>query len=223
VSVASRPRRLVVVAGTGTEVGKTWVAAHVLRELRASGTTVAARKPAQSFSPADHETDAHVLAAASEEPTAEVCPKHRWYELPMAPPMAAEVLGRTRFSIDDLVAELAWPAPKVELGLVEAAGGVRSPLADDGDTVSLIEAVQPDVVVLVADAGLGTINAVRLSLEALDRGAHLATLLVHLNRYDGSDELHRANRAWLAERHGLDVEVTLADLAARLRGLGPEA
>jgi dethiobiotin synthetase len=79
------------------------------------------------------------------------------------------------------------------------------------------------VVVLVADAGLGTINAVRLSLEALDRGAHLATLLVHLNRYDGSDELHRANRAWLAERHGLDVEVTLADLAARLRGLGPEA
>ena len=66
----NRPSRLVVVAGTATEVGKTWVGAAVARELRDRGTTVAARKPAQSFEPADVEpggigTDADALAAWS--------------------------------------------------------------------------------------------------------------------------------------------------------------
>ena len=40
-----RPERLVVVLGTSTSVGKTWVTAKVLARLRAGGTTVAARKP----------------------------------------------------------------------------------------------------------------------------------------------------------------------------------
>ena len=52
---------------------------------------------------------------------------------------------------------------------METAGGVRSPLAgDDGDAVALAGSLMPDVVVLVADAGLGTINAVRLTVAALD-------------------------------------------------------
>ena len=40
---------LVVCTGTATEIGKTWVGAAVLSHLRAAGTTVAARKPVQSF------------------------------------------------------------------------------------------------------------------------------------------------------------------------------
>ena len=52
-----RPRRLVLVVGTGTDVGKTWVSAHLLATLRAAGLTVAARKPAQSFDPADDPGD----------------------------------------------------------------------------------------------------------------------------------------------------------------------
>ena len=52
-----RPHRLVVVVGTGTDVGKTWVAARLLIDLRAAGVTVAARKPAQSFDPDDDPVD----------------------------------------------------------------------------------------------------------------------------------------------------------------------
>lgn len=220
-----RPERLVVVAGTGTEVGKTWVTAAVLGQLRARGTSVAARKPVQSYDPGDRATDAHHLAAASAARAAEVCPTHRWYEVAMAPPMAAEALGRAPFTVADLADELTWPEPAVQVGLVEAAGGVRSPLATDGDTVTLVEALQPDVVVLVADAGLGTINAVRLAMEALDRGSHLARLVVHLNRYDGADGLHRRNRAWLTGRDGDEVTVDVAALAdvVRPRGSTPPA
>ena len=165
----ARPARLVVVAGTGTEVGKTWVTAHVARELRAAGTVVAARKPAQSFEPGDVEagrTDAQLLGEATGTAAAAVCPPHRWFEVPMAPPMAADALGRAPFTLDELVAELVWP-DGVDVGVVETAGGLRSPLADDGDAVTLVRALAPDVVVLVADAGLGTINLVRLSVGAL--------------------------------------------------------
>ena len=85
----------------------------------------------------------------------------------MAPPMAAEALGRPPFTLADLVASCDWPAPAVDVGLVETAGGVRSPLAADGDCLALCAELTPDLVVLVADAGLGTINAVRLTTEAL--------------------------------------------------------
>jgi dethiobiotin synthetase len=198
--VAERPRRLVLVAGTGTEVGKTWVAAQLLRSVRATGLTVAARKLAQSFAPGDP-TDAEVLAAATGERAEEVCLPHRSYEVPMAPFMAAARLGRPPFTLPDLVAELRWPAG-VDVGVVEAAGGVRSPTTGDGsDTVDLADALEPDEVLLVADAGLGTINAVRLCVHAL---AGRPTVVV-LNRFDPGDELHRANHHWLAEHVGTPV------------------
>lgn len=212
-----RPRKLVVVAGTGTEIGKTWVASRIARDLRATGYEVIARKPAQSFDPADSSTDAHVLAAATGEEPSMVCPRHRWYPAAMAPPMAAEYLERPPFSIEDLVAEIDWPLPAPDVALVESAGGVRSPLARDGDTVTLVELLQPDIVLLVADAELGTINSVTMSLEALDRGAHVARPVVVLNRFEQIDELHRRNRDWLADHLGVDVLVTVAGVLGAVR------
>jgi dethiobiotin synthetase len=193
---------VVVVTGTGTDVGKTWVAARLLCGLRAAGVTVAARKPAQSFAPADEPggRDAAVLGSASGEPPETVCPPHRWYEVAMAPPMAAAALGLPSFVVADLVGELRWPADAVDVGLVETAGGVRSPIADDGDCVALCGALEPDVLLLVADAGLGTLNSVRLSVGALD-----GEVVVVLNRFDPDNDVHRRNATWLAERDGLRV------------------
>ena len=207
-----RPDRVVVVAGTATEVGKTFVGAALLARLRATGMRVAARKPAQSFAPGDLSTDADVLAAATDDDPTAVCPRHRWYETPMAPPMAAESLGRPSFTVDDLVTEMEWP-DAVDVGLVETAGGVRSPIARDGDCASLAMALGPDLVVLVADAGLGTINAVRLSAGALVR----LPLVVLLNRFDRAEELHERNRQWLADRDGYDVVTTVGALGDRVR------
>ncbi len=203
---------MVVVAGTATEVGKTFVAAALLVRLAAAGSRVAARKPAQSYAPGDLRTDADVLAAATDDDPTAVCPRHRWYETPMAPPMAAEALGRPSFTVADLVTELDWP-DAVDVGVVETAGGVRSPIAGDGDCASLASALEPDLVVLVADAGLGTINAVRLSAGAV---APLP-LVVLLNRFDPTEELHERNRRWLAGRDGYDVVTTVAALGERVR------
>jgi dethiobiotin synthetase len=192
------------VLGTGTDVGKTWVSARLLATLRQAGATVAARKPAQSFDPADDPGgfDSAVLGAASGEASARVCDPGRWYEIAMAPPMAADALGRGRFTLAQLTQELAWPDPTVDVGLVETAGGVRSPQTHDGDVVALTGLLTPDIVLLVADAGLGTLNSVRLSVDALPDAA---PVVVVLNRYDEDNDLHVRNRRWLREEDGLAV------------------
>jgi dethiobiotin synthetase len=175
--LVARPARLVYVAGTGTDVGKTWWTAALARHLRACGLVVAARKPVQSCGP-DAPTDADALAAATGETPDTVTPPTRTYRLAWAPPMAARELERPAFTITDLARETVWP-PRVDVGLVEGVGGPRSPVASDGDNVALAHALGVDHVVLVADAGLGTINAVRLSAEVFGP----MPVVVALNRF----------------------------------------
>jgi dethiobiotin synthetase len=196
----------VVVTGTGTEIGKTYVTAALARELRAQGVEVHARKPVQSFAPDDTHTDADVLAAATGEAPHAVCPPHRWLPTPMAPPMAAAALGLDPFTIADLATEIDTPGSGITL--VEGAGGLRSPLANDGDTLALIELLRPQLVILVADADLGTINAVRLNVAALRTRP-----VVFLNRFDPANDLHRRNHEWLKENDGFAVATAITELA----------
>lgn len=207
---------LVGVAGTATEVGKSWSAAALAVELDRRGHVVSARKPVQSFDPNDDApTDAEVLGAATGEAPTAVCPAHRSLTVPMAPPMAADALGVPRPMLAELVAELRWP-PAATIRLLETVGGVCSPIAGDAHSAGYLAAVGVDVVVLVADAGLGTIDAVRTALPALDG----APVVVHLNRYDPDVDLHRRNLAWLRHDDGLDPTVTIIGLADRLAAGG---
>lgn len=209
----TRPTLLVGVCGTTTEVGKTWAGAELARTLRAGGRSVAARKPLQSFDPDDGQpTDAEVLASATGEATTDVCPEAGWYPIPMAPPMAAAALGRSCPTLAELATSIVWPEPAVDVGLVETVGGVRSPLAEDGDSRDLVRRLDVDAVVLVADAGLGTIDAVRSGVDSL---APLAVVVL-LNRFDAADDLHARNRSWLRDRDGFDVVTSVEHLAGRL-------
>jgi dethiobiotin synthetase len=200
----------VVVTGTATDIGKTWFGAATARAL-ARYAPVVAKKPVQSFDPTDTTTDADVLAAATGQAPFEVCPEHRWYGVAVAPPMAADILGLPPFTVRDLVRELQ-PFDAEAITFVEGVGGPRSPIADDGDTVDLAQALDPDVVVLVADAGLGTINAVRVSAAALAS----QPIVVALNRYDARNDLHVRNAEWLRTREGLEVVTDPEALAASL-------
>jgi len=196
------PDATVLVAGTHTGVGKTWVTSRAAVTLLSRGFEVVARKPVQSFEPGHTPTDAELLSAATGELPHAVCPSFRWYPRAMAPPMAATELGRPPFTVHDLVAELRLPSTGI--ALIEGVGGPRSPLAQDGDSVTLAEHIDPDLVLLVADAGLGVINAVRTSATALARWP----LTVVFNRYDPAFKLHKLNRTWL-NTCGLDIVVSI--------------
>ena len=205
----------VAIVGTGTEIGKTWIAARLATELAGRQKIVAARKPAQSFDVDDavELLDASILAAATGQQAIDVCPPHRWYPLAMAPPMAAAALGNEPILASALLDEMCWPAG-VDIGLIETAGGLRSPLADDADNLQFVALASPDAVVLVADAGLGTINLVRLCADLLKPWP----FTVILNRFDSQDSLHRRNARWLIERDCLPVVTAVAELAERVLG-----
>jgi dethiobiotin synthetase len=219
-----RPRRVVVVAGTGTDVGKTWVTCRVAELARARGLSVAVRKPAQSFDPGTGPTEAEILASASGEGPHDVCPPRHWYPVAMAPPMAAAAAGMPELFADDLVAGITWPTPRPELGIIEQAGGIGAPQALDADGVDMVERLAPGCVVLVVRPGLGTLSDTRLAVGALrarcavGRGPGLRepVLSVFFNRFDPSQPVHRANLEWLRGKEGLDVFTSPAPLLEKL-------
>jgi dethiobiotin synthetase len=212
-----RPQRVIVVTGTGTEIGKTYVAAQIAHSLREQGHSVIARKPAQSYEPGASSTDAHVLGDATGESPETVCPPHRWYPMALAPPMAAEALGMDPFNTRDLVAEVTASWTGVEVCLVETAGGMWSPQASDGSHAGDLAAqLRADAVLIVTDPSLGVINRTRGAAAALDPSVRVVVLL---NRFDSVDGVHAENLAWLVRHDQFTVVTSPAEAATILLGL----
>ena len=78
--------------------------------------------------------------------------------------------------------------------------------------MTLASAIAPHLVLLVADAGLGTINVARMSVAAFGE----RQVVVVLNCFDEHDPLHRRNRDWLTCRDGFDVVTGVEAAAARI-------
>ena len=172
------------VTGTDTGVGKTVIAAAIALALRRRGVRVGVCKVAATGCQRRREglvsEDAEYLAhwADSRQPLDVICPQ-RWAE-PLAPAVAAERSGRPldwaaiRASLDVIGADS-------DVTVVEGVGGVLVPM-DDGHTVlDLMRALMLPAVV-VARAGLGTINHTLLTVGAL-RAAGVPVAGVVVNRY----------------------------------------
>lgn len=147
------------VTGTDTGVGKTEIAAALLASLAARGLRPFAFKPCESGGPADSE--ALRQAAGGWQARETVC-LYR-FQAPLAPALAARAERRR---VDWKRLRSGFRALGGGPGVVEGAGGLFVPLDDRHDVIDLIEATGLPVV-LVARAGLGTINHTVLSLTAL--------------------------------------------------------
>jgi dethiobiotin synthetase len=207
------------VAGTDTGVGKTEVARALCALFARRGLRPVPLKPVETGCDPDSPADALALrdaAGALQLPLDRVCPYR--FRLPAAPLAAAEAEGR---EIDLGVIEklLSREAPNV----VEAAGGLLVPLAPPLSTnLDLIERLRLPVV-LVARAGLGTINHCALSFDALSRrGVKVAAIV--LNRVAPEDDPTVAtNRRWVEALTGARVlgpTPFVADARQRLEALG---
>lgn len=154
------------IAGTDTDVGKTHVGCAIARAWRARGIRVGVCKPAESgIPPGSEPADTRALADAADDPRPlrEICP----YQLvePLAPGVAAERAGVT-VDPELLLAAIRAAARNTDRILVEGAGGLLVPYAPGFDGIDLAKRSSLPVL-LVGRRGLGTINHVRLSIEAL--------------------------------------------------------
>jgi dethiobiotin synthetase len=200
-AAAAVPLRIFVTA-TDTGVGKTEVAAALLSLLADAGLRPAPFKPYESGckrlgAPAD--ALALRRAARSDDPLDRIC-LHR-FKAALAPGVAARRLGR----VPDIEPVLeAFRSFGNRPLVVEGAGGLLVPLDPERDVVDLIELLGLPVI-LVARAGLGTLNHTGLSLRLLaERGIEVRAVVLSRGT-PGRDLSVRDNAELLRKRHGVEV------------------
>lgn len=157
---------IMVVTGTGTDVGKTVATAAIAALEVAAGRRVAVLKPVQTGVDGDAPGDvAEVLRLVGDVAHRELL---RLPE-PLAPNTAARRAGRPAPRLDDMVNEVRRLEATHDLVLVEGAGGVLAWFDDFGTTLADLIAALGAPAVVVTAPGLGTLNATALTAEALRR------------------------------------------------------
>jgi dethiobiotin synthetase len=206
----------VFVTGTGTEVGKTVVAAAFARTLAASSRAVSVFKPAVTGLEGPGEPDHALLrrAAGSAQSDEQIAPYR--YRPPASPHLAAEIAGER---IDPaLLLDAARDAARGADALIcEGVGGLLVPLSGRYLVRDLaVELGLP--LAIAASPGLGTINHTLLTVEAA-RAAGLDVAVVVLTPWPRSpsrvEESNRETIASLAEvRVGTLPRLELRDPAS---------
>ncbi len=199
----------IFVTGTGTEVGKSVVAAVIAREAAAAGLRVGVFKPAVSGLDEGGESDPELLrrAAGSEQDLEAIAPYR--FGPPLSPHLAAE-LAATEVDPEVVLAAARTAAAGCELFVCEGVGGLLVPLTPRWLVRDFaVELGLP--LVVVADPALGTINHTLLTLEAA-RSAGLEVRAVVLSRWPRRPgELELSNRATIADLGAVDV-LTLPEI-----------
>jgi dethiobiotin synthetase len=194
----------VFVTGTGTEVGKTVVAAVIARTLAAEGKTVAVFKPAVTGLDEDGEPDHALLrrAAGSEQRDEEIAPYR--YGPPASPHLAA-ALGGEEIEPGRLLAAARDAAASADTLVCEGVGGLLVPLSD-GYLVRDFAADLSLPVVIAASPGLGTINHTLLTIEAT-RAAGLKVVAVVLTPWPAEPSaIERSNRETIESLAAISVK-----------------
>jgi dethiobiotin synthetase len=165
-----------LVTGTGTGVGKTVVTAAIAALAVARGQTVSVLKPAQTGERDGEGGDlADIVRLVGPVRTVELAR----YPDPLSPEAAARISGRQPLTLMQCCDAVTTARGDSDIVLVEGAGGLLVRYNADGLTMAEVARRCGLPVVLVTAAGLGTLNATALTLEAMQaRDLQLRGLVV---------------------------------------------
>ena len=206
---------VLVVTGTGTEVGKTVVTAAVAALAVDRGRRVAVLKPAQTgVAPGAPGDLAEVERLAGPVTIREL----RRYPDPLSPEAAARRIGQPGLS----PAEIAGAATDLDYGhdlvLIEGAGGLLVRFDAEGGTLADVAWALGAPVLVVAHAGLGTLNTTALTAEAL-RHRGVESIGVVVGRWPAEPDL--AARSNLVDLPIVAGAPLLGALPDGIAGLSP--
>ena len=191
----------ILITGTDTRVGKTWVGSALALALRSAGKQVVALKPVETGctgTPGDRE-DGVLLARA----TGQAQPLHAIFRLPdhVPPTLSSDRSGIT-IDFDALVLKIERYGEDAEYLLMEGVGGLLSPITWEWNMVDIARAMGACVLVVAVDR-LGTINQTLLTLSALEL-AGVPCAGVVLTTPESPDQSTGTNAAAIARLSGLD-------------------
>ena len=216
--------RNLFVTGTGTEIGKTYVAGLIVKTLHAAGMDVAYYKAAMSGN--DRRPDGTLIPgdalfvkefAQLPQSLDSMCPYV--YEHAVSPHLASRLEGNP-VRMEVVEKTFHEISRKHDYVVVEGSGGITCPIGYDEERIQLEDIVRklqlPSV--MVADAGLGTINGVVLTYEYMkQKGLPLKGIL--FNHFHAGDVMEEDNRRMCEEMTGLPVLTCIAKGDRSLPGL----
>lgn len=203
-------RKGIFITATGTDIGKTYVSALMLKGLLDKGINAGYYKPALSGA---YEKQGKLIPGDAEY----VCNISGLNEFPenlvsyifktaVSPHLAANMEGYT-IQEKVLLADYSRICKTYDFVIVEGCGGITCPLRISANETfilsDLIKLLDLDIVI-VADAGLGTINSVLLTV-AYARQCHINIVGIILNHYEPDNFLHQDNRKQIEFLTGLSV------------------
>ena len=204
------------ITGTGTDVGKTYVTALIVKRLRDAGLDAGYYKAAISGAEKDeedgtlHAGDAlYVKEIAELSETQEELVSYV-YEAAVSPHLAAQ-LDNKPIDFDVVEKDFRRALSQHEYITMEGSGGIICPLRWDKEQHVILD----DLVLrlglgalIVADAGLGTINAAVLTVEHL-RTRNIPVRGIILNRFHDGDIMEEDNLDMIEALTGVKVVATV--------------
>lgn len=206
----------IFVTGTGTDVGKTYVTGLICKKLKEAELSAGYYKAAMSGN--DRDADGKLIPGDAafvknisgiEQSLSSMCPYI--YETAVSPHLASKLEGGP---VDLSVVKNGFDAvcEKYDYVTMEGSGGILCPIRFD-DKVTMLEDVIKELdldCILIADAGLGTINSVVLTHEYMkNRGLIIRGII--FNNYVAGDVMHEDNIKMCQHMTGLPVLALVAD------------
>lgn len=200
----------IFVTGTGTEIGKTYVAGLLVKKLAESGAKSYYYKAAMSGNVRDKNGklipgDAKFVKdfANIDEPLDEMC--HYVYENAYSPHLAARIEGGP-IDLDFVIEKFDKLKEKCDFITLEGSGGILCPLRYDEEKIFLEDFIKKCGLssIIVADAGLGTINSVVLTAFYMkEKGMKVKGII--FNNYIPGDVMQEDNIKMCEIMSGLKV------------------
>lgn len=200
----------IFITGTGTDVGKTYVTGLIVKKLWENKRNAAYYKAAMSGN--DRGADGSLLAGDAlhvktvsgiAQPINEMCPY--LYETAVSPHLAARMEGNP-VELQRVLHDFDKVCGRHEYVTAEGSGGIVCPLRFDGQELLLEDFIRARKLssLIVADAGLGTINAVVLTAEYM-KAHQLPVKGIIFNHYEPEHVMHQDNRSMCEYMTGLKV------------------
>ena len=205
----------IFITATGTDIGKTYISALIVKKMREMNYNCGYFKPVISgvteMCNKLIDSDAnYVIQTANIPIEAEDCLSYWWKEA-VSPHLASKRAGE-KIDIDKIKNDFYEISKKYDYLLVEGAGGITCPLTIEKDEKYLLKDLIWELglsIIIIADAGLGTINSTLLTVEyARENGIEIEGII--LNNYDSSDFMHWDNLEQIETLTGINVVATVS-------------
>ena len=208
--------RNIFITATGTDVGKTYVSALIVKKMRESGFNCGYFKPVLSGVTESNgrliESDCnYVIDTANIPTTADDCVAYWWKEA-VSPHLAAERIGNN-IDIQKITKKFEEKNDEYNYLLIEGAGGITCPLKLNNGEKYLLKDLIKELntnIIIVADGGLGTINSTLLTAEyAKNHNIKIEGII--LNHFDPDNFMHQDNLKQVEYLTGIKVIATVKE------------